>query len=307
MPIPDFQSIMLPLLQHLAVVGEESSANTLTAMAEDFKLTQAELEELLPSGKQSTFSNRIAWAKSYLKQAHLLDSPRRGVYRINDRGRSILAEKPPRVDIELLKRFPEFLEFRAGTSKDANAAKSTRLAQPLSDSTETPEERIEDGVEQIREALRSEMLERIASMPPSFFERAVVDLLVAMGYGGSHQDAARVVGQSGDEGIDGIIKEDRLGLESIYVQAKRWKNNVGRPDIQRFAGALQGQRARKGVFITTSAFSQEARDYAHTIQTTIVLIDGRELADLMIEHGVGVTTVTTYAVKRLDSDYFSVE
>lgn len=296
---------MLPLLQHLAQVAEESSADTLAVMAEHFALTPGELQQLLPSGKQTTFANRIAWAKSYLKQARLVESQKRGVYRISARGRAALGEEPHRIDIEYLKRFPEFVQFRTGS--DSSAEQHADAGSVVSAPSETPEERIEDGVRQVRETLGRELLEKMLAMPPSFFERVVVDLLVAMGYGGSHKDAARVVGQGGDEGIDGIIKEDRLGLESIYVQAKRWQNTVGRPDIQRFAGALQGQRARKGVFITTSSFSAEARAYANTIQSTIVLIEGRELADLMIEHGVGVTTVTTYALKRLDSDYFAVE
>ncbi|HKO19821.1 MAG TPA: restriction endonuclease [Acidobacteriaceae bacterium] len=306
MSIPDFQTAMLPLLQHLSDGQEHVTQETVEVLARYFHLSDEERAVLLPSGRQPLFNNRVAWAKSYLKGAGLLESPRRGVYRITARGREVLDEKPKAVNLSYLSRFPEYRAFRArGQEKEATPASQSLEGTDGDD--RTPEEYLELGYERLRSALASELLERIKTMPPDFFERLVVDLLVRMGYGGTQRDAGQAIGKGGDEGIDGIIKEDRLGLETIYIQAKRWDNTVGRPEIQRFAGALQGQRARKGVFITTSSFSSEARNYASTIPSTIVLIDGEQLAELMIDHGVGVTQIATYEVKRLDSDYFSTE
>jgi len=307
MPIPDFQSLMLPVLRDLSH-GERSGQETIDALAKEFALSEEDLAQRLPSGKQTTFTNRIAWAKSHLKGAGLVESPRRGLYRLTDRGRKVLQEDPPRLSIGYLSQFPEYVAFRQGPS--ATEEKSpTKTAFETSGSIEarTPDDLLEDGYRQLRTALIAEIRERIALMPPSAFEQLVVDLLLAMGYGGPQEDSGLVVGKGGDEGIDGLIKEDRLGLETIYVQAKRWQFGVGRPEIQRFAGALQGQRARKGVFITTSSFTREAQSYAATIQTTIVLVDGAQLAELMIDHGVGVTPVKQYEIKRIDSDYFILE
>ena len=300
MPVPDFQTLMLPALRVLSTVSPETAMQVRAALAVEFGLTAAELAELLPSGRQTTFANRVAWAYSYLKQAGLIASPRRGVYEITARGREILAQSPARIDIPFLSRFPEFQAFR---QPSVNAQSETALpAQTLT--ALTPDEQIRAGYKRLREALAAQLLERTLSLSASSFERLVVDVLVGLGYGGSRLDAAEVVGGGGDEGIDGIIKEDRLGLESIYVQAKRWQGTVGRPEIQRFAGALQGQRARKGIFIATSTFTADAVSYARGLQTTIVLIDGRQLAELMMEAGVGVSPAEEIRILKADEDYF---
>jgi restriction system protein len=258
----------------------------------------------MPSRKAPLFTNRVAWAKLHLKRAALIESPLRGMYRITERGREVLRTPPDRITLAYLAQFPEYAEFRARSRASDDGDATPDVNQ---DEDRTPEEHIDYGYSRVRAALADEILNTIAQMPPAFFERLVVDLLVAMGYGGSQRDAGRAVGPGADEGIDGVIKEDRLGLETIYLQAKRWQATVGRPEIQRFAGALQGQRARKGIFITTSDFSKEAEAYAASIQSTIVLINGAQLAELMIDHGIGVTLVNTYDIKRLDSDYFTLE
>lgn len=306
MPIPDFQTAMLPVLRDLAQ-GERTGQETLDVLATHFDLTPEELAQRLPSGKQATFTNRVAWAKAHLKAAGLIESPRRGVYRLTDRGRQALAGNPASIGMSYLMQFPEYVAFRQRSS-DTRETPTTAPTPPASpNDSRTPDDLIEDGYRQLRAALITDLRERISVMPPSAFEQLVVDLLTAMGYGGPQEDAGLVVGRGGDEGIDGVIREDRLGLETIYIQAKRWQGTVGRPEIQRFAGALQGQRARKGVFITTSSFTREAQTYADSIQTRIVLIDGAQLAELMIDHGVGVTSIKNYEIKRVDSDYFTVE
>lgn len=306
MPVPDFQTVMLPLLRDLEG-GERQSLETVDALALYFELSPEDRAQRLPSGKQTTFSNRIAWAKSHMKAAGLIDSPRRGVYRLTDRGRTVLAGNPSFVGMPLLNTYPEYVAFRQGTSSPREPRTPGAPPEGAPIEVRTPDDLIEDGYSQLRAALIAELRERIAGMAPEGFEQLVVDVLSAMGYGGPQDNAGIVVGRGGDEGIDGLIKEDRLGLETIYVQAKRWQGSVGRPEIQRFAGALQGQRARKGVFITSSSFTAEAKSYAATIQTTIVLVDGAQLADYMIDHGVGVTTAKRFEVKRVDSDYFAVE
>jgi restriction system protein len=295
---------MLPVLRILADGSERAPAMIREAAAQLFKLSEAELAELLPSGRQTIFTNRVAWALSYLKQAELVESPRRGSYKITDRGRTAVASPPTRIDINYLMQFPEFKAFRSAPESSETATPSIQTGP----ATElTPDEQIRIGYNRLRDSLAALLLEKTRQAGPKFFEELVVDLLVRMGYGGSREDAGSVVGGSGDEGIDGIIKEDKLGLDTIYVQAKRWSNTVGRPDIQRFAGALQGQRARKGVFITTSSFSTEARAYAAGLQTTIVLIDGHQLAQLMLDHGVGVGEAAVFKLWKLDEDYFSEE
>jgi len=304
MAIPDFQSLMLPLLRSLENGSECSTQETLDALAKELGLTETDVTQPMPSRKAPLFTNRVAWAKLHLKRAGLIDSPRRGVYRITERGRETLRTPPDRINLAYLARFPEYAEFRARSRASAEGDGSSDINQ---EEERTPEEYIDYGYSRLRAALADEILSRIAQMPPAFFEKLVVDLLVAMGYGGSQRDAGRAVGPGADEGIDGVIKEDRLGLETIYIQAKRWQATVGRPEIQRFAGALQGQRARKGIFITTSDFSKEAEAYAASIQSTIVLVNGAQLAELMIDHGIGVTLVNTYDIKRLDSDYFLLE
>jgi restriction system protein len=303
MPIPNFQSVMLPLLQHL-VSGESGTADTVDAMAAHFALTPEELAVRLPSGRQGRFKNRIAWAKAHLKAAGLIESPKRGVYRLTDLGRQLLHTNPVDVGIPLLKQFPGYVEFREGAIEPTrtNAPQSV----PPASEDQTPDDLIEEGYSQYRASLIADLREHVQAMAPSAFEQLVVDVLSAMGYGGSQDNAGLVVGRGGDGGIDGVIREDQLGLETIYVQAKRWQGSVGRPEIQRFAGALQGRRARKGVFITSSTFSADARGYVESIATTIALVDGVQLAELMIAHDVGVSTVRKLEIKRVDSDYFEV-
>lgn len=300
MPVPDFQTLMLPALRTLAQHSPATTSEVRAALAQELALSDVDLGELLPSKRQTTFANRVAWAYSYLKQAGLISSPKRGVYEITPIGVATLGEGPARIDISFLSRFPEFRAFRQldGNSR-ASAEPPTAVPGAL-----TPDEEIRAGYRRLREAIAAQLLDRIKNVHPAAFERIVVDVLVGLGYGGSQLDAGGVVGGGGDEGIDGIIKEDRLGLDSIYIQAKRWQNTVGRPDIQRFAGALQGQRARKGVFITTSSFSAEAVAYAKGLQTTIVLIDGPQLAQLMIDAGTAVSVADEIKILKVDEDYF---
>lgn len=300
MGVPDFQSLMLPLLRIAADGKEHSLAEARDLLAAEFKLSSADREELLPSGRQSRFGNRVAWAKVYLQQAGLLLSPRRGQFQISDRGRELLKAPPERIDIKFLERYPEFAEFR---SRKAEVEVEPRVASTETD-LETPEEALETAYMKMRAGLASELLGRVKAGSDRFFERLVLELLLKMGYGGSRSDAGQAVGKSGDEGIDGIISQDRLGLEVVYLQAKKWDGTVGRPEIQKFVGALHGKRAKKGVFITTGAFTAEAAAYVEHIDPKVVLIDGRHLAELMIDFDLGVTTSRTYHVKRVDSDYF---
>lgn len=299
MPIPDYETIMLPFLKLIGDSNEYAFRDTVELLADEFKLTDSERREMLPSGQQTYFHNRVGWARTYLKKAGLVESPKRGFIKITNRGIQVLKSNPQRIDSDFLNQFPEFVEF-----KKIKHERPTILSP---DQPETPEEVLEYSFQSLRESLANEILDQIKSSPPSLFEKIVVELLVRMGYGGTLKDAGQAIGKSGDEGIDGIIKEDRLGLDIIYIQAKRWDNTVGRPEIQKFAGALQGQRARKGVFITTSDFSKDAYEYAAKIDSKIVLIDGQQLAQFMIDHNIGVTPVAIYEVKRIDSDYFSEE
>lgn len=300
MAIPDYQTCMLPLLQHVSDGHEHFVREVYESLAIQFELTPSEISELLPSGKQAIFHNRVGWANSYLKKAGLLDSPRRGVIKISSRGVDVLSKKPTRIDVKYLEQFPEFIEFRTSTrsTSDESNLSSTESQE------RTPEEILELAHQNIRKELAQEILTKILSCSPAFFENLVVELLVTMGYGGSRKDAGERIGQSGDGGIDGIIKEDRLGLDAIYIQAKRWQGSVGRPEIQKFVGALQGQRAKKGVFITTSTFTQDANNYVTNIDTKVVLIDGQLLANLMMDFNVGVSLSASYVVKKIDSDYF---
>jgi restriction system protein len=298
MAIPDFQSIMRPLLEHLADGVAKSNGETIAALSQHFHLTDEELAELLPSGQQSVFTNRIAWAKTHLKNAVLLESPSRSLYKITARGLESLAQDSQKINLKYLKQFKEYT-YRSTNSSNTKPNEELKPSESL-----TPSEQIEIGYQRIREELEDELLAKIKESSPQFFERLVVELLVAMGYGGSRKDAGQTIGRSGDGGIDGVIKEDRLGLDVIYIQAKRWEGVVGRPEIQKFAGALQGQRAKKGVFITTSGFSREAHEYVSLIDNRIVLIGGKELTGMMVDFGVGVSKVASYDVKRLDSDYF---
>lgn len=306
MTIPDFQTIMFPLLQQFGDGKEHSNQEVLDKLAKAFALSDQELSELLPSGKQTTFYNRVGWARTYLAKSGLLEMPRRTYYKITKRGMDVLKSNPGRIDMKYLTQFPEFIEFRkreGSGGKGHGGDKGNDLPLP---GGKTPEEVLEDAYQEIRDNLAQELLVLVKKSPPAFFEQLVVELLVNMGYGGSRRDAARAVGQTGDEGIDGIIDEDRLGLDSIYIQAKRWEAVVGRPEIQKFVGALMGKRARKGIFITTSSFSADALSYVSNIDFHVVLLDGKRLADLMIDYDIGVTGTTVYQLKRVDSDYFSV-
>jgi len=303
MAIPDFQSFFKPLLEIAADGDEHSLKKAREKLTEVFELNEEDLKELLPSGTQRKFDNRVAWAKSYLVQAKILESTRRAHFKITDRGRKLLDQGHDRIDVKILSQYPEFVEFYA-PNKHNKSIPNTVIEET---SSETPEEILQKAYQSIRNELAGEILDRIKSNSPSFFENLVIDLMVAIGYGGSRADAGKSVGQSGDEGIDGIIKEDRLGLDVIYLQAKRWEGTVGRPEIQKFVGALHGKRAKKGVFITTGKFSNEAREYVRTIDPKVILIDGRELAEYMIDFNLGTSTAVTYEIKRIDTDYFTEE
>lgn len=305
MPVPDFQTIMLPLLGFAADGIEHSMSDAREALAEEFALTSEERAELLPSGRVRRFDNRVAWAKVYLTRAGLLISERRAHFSIAPRGREMLLKQPERIDISFLEQFPEFREFRTRATVDGDTTPEMPLG--VTESPETPEESLERAYRSIQNELILEVLARVKTASPSFFEGLVVDLLLKMGYGRRLAEAGRVVGGVGDEGIDGIISEDKLGLDNIYIQAKRWDGSVGRPELQKFVGALHGKRARKGVFITTGTFTADAREYVSQIDPRVVLIDGRQLAAYMVEYGLGVTTRTAYALKRIDSDYFVEE
>jgi len=301
MPIPDFQTLMLPLLRFCADGAEHDRHDALPVLAQEFALSESELAELLPSGRQGRFINRLAWAKSYLKQAALLETTSRGVFRITERGKSVLAEHPDRIDMKFLDRFPEYQAFRsvqrARNSLDNESGEVIQQA--------TPEELLESGYRQLRSALAVDLLQQVKNASPAFFEHMVVELLLRMGYGGTREDAGQVVGKSGDGGIDGIIKEDRLGLDVIYIQAKRWEGDIGSSEIRNFIGALSVHKAKKGVFITTSGFNKNARETSAKVDSKIVLIDGPTLAELMIDFGLGVSPVNTYEIKRIDSDFFA--
>lgn len=303
MAIPDFQSFFRPLLEAAADGQEHSLKDAREKVAKSLQLSEEEISEMLPSGVQRKFDNRIAWAKSYFIQAGVFKPTRRGWFQITDRGRQLLEQGHERIDIKVLNQYPEFIEFHATPKPDNTGA----LATEPQGASETPEEVLQQAYSRIRADLADDLLARIKDNSPAFFEKLVVDLMVAMGYGGSRADAGKSIGQAGDEGIDGIIKEDRLGLDVIYLQAKRWDGTVGRPDIQKFVGALHGKRARKGVFITTGKFSEEARRYVENIDPKVILIDGRTLAEYMIDYDLGTTTFAMYPLKRVDSDYFTEE
>jgi restriction system protein len=303
MAIPDYQTEMLPLLRFLQDKHEHSLREAVDSLAEYFGLTEEDRKKLLPSGRQAVFHNRVGWARTYLGKAGLLEGTRRGYFRITERGLEALAQNPDRIDVHFLEQYEEFREFQSVSRKRP----TIKIDDQTKTSKVTPEEALESAYQNLRDDVANDLLVQIRSISPNLFEKIVVDLLVRMGYGGSRQDAGEAIGKSGDEGVDGIIKEDRLGLDIIYVQAKKWESTVGRPEIQRFAGALQGKRARKGIFITTSSFSREAIEYASRIETKIVLIDGETLAQFMIDNNLGVSPVASYEVKRIDSDYFAEE
>ncbi|MEY4135471.1 MAG: hypothetical protein RL386_1821 [Bacteroidota bacterium] len=302
MPIPDFQTVMLPLLKFCKDGQEHTLRQAIESLSSYFKLSVEERQQMLPSGAQAVFDNRIGWAKTYLIKSGLLESPRRSYFKITERGKKVLDENPPLINMAYLKQFPEYLDF---ARQSGNSGKSSEAIDEISESQKTPEEILDASYQKIRSALAQELLLKIKASPPVFFERLVVELLVKMGYGGSLKDAGKATRLTNDEGIDGIIKEDKLGLDFIYIQAKRWNQQpVGRPDIQSFVGALDGQRANKGIFITTSRFADTALEYVKTITKKVILIDGEELANYMIDYGLGVSTFATYDLKKVDHDYF---
>jgi len=305
MPVPDFQTLMRPLLEEYAAEGERRIADVRAVLATRFGLTEEELAERLPSGSARTFDNRVGWAATYLYRVGLLARPLRSVYAITERGREVLAANPERVDLNVLSQFPEFAEFRkASGTRRSRRGPVVAAEEPAAAETATPEERIDAAYQELRQALIAEVRDRISAISPTAFEDLVLDVLHAMGYGDGTEDSRLRTGASGDAGIDGVIREDRLGLDVVYVQAKRWEATVGRPVVQGFVGALQGARASKGIIFTASAFSGEAREYAASVSPRVVLVDGQRLAALMIDYNIGVSDRETYPVKRVDSDYF---
>lgn len=299
MTIPSYQELMLPLLKLVAKHGSLNRADAIQLLSDEFKLTDAERRELLPSGKVSVIQSRAGWARTYLVKAGLLANSQRGVVVITDRGKKTLLEGLQSIDGQYLKQFQEFRDFLNTSNKESENESIGDAAHG------SPEEVLDSAYSQLKNQVLSETIDKIKSCSPQFFENLVVDIVVKMGYGGSRNDAGRAIGRSGDEGIDGIINEDRLGLDVIYLQAKKWEGNVSRPEIQKFAGALQGKRAKKGIFITTSDFSSEAREYVKNVDAKIILIDGRQLVELMWEYNVGLNRVAAYETKKLDLDYFT--
>lgn len=310
MAIPDYQTLMLPVLKVADDGQEHRIGEVINQLARDFGLTEEEQQQLLPSGKQASFANRVGWAKTYLVQAGLLVATKRAHIKITERGKKSLAESPRRIDCEYLSQFPEFLQFRergrvSGTEAPTSVGETPMV--PLQ--AETPDELLRNTVKQIEAALKKELLDRIHAAPPEFFEALIVALLLAMGYGGSREEAGKIVGRSGDGGIDGVIDQDALGLDRVYVQAKRYvsENAVSEPEIRAFSGSLGAAKANKGVFVTTSYFTQPAQNFAERHPFKIVLIDGERLAALMIRHNVGVRIDETLYLKKMDEDFFAEE
>lgn len=303
MAIPDFQSVMRPVLQAVGDGVPLPLSALRVRIADVFQLTEEERKERLPSGNQTVINNRVGWARTYLNKAGLLTIPSKGMVQITDRGREALASGPVRITVSWLKQFPEFADFHTAKPQvpDAAAVADGDLAET------TPDEQLAAAYQALQQSLADELLAQVRAATPGFFEQVVVDLMIAMGYGGSRKEAGKATQLTNDDGIDGIIKEDKLGLDVIYLQAKRWANTVHRPEIDKFIGALTRKRARKGVFITTSDFSNGAKDAALGLDIKVVLIDGIELARLMVEHNLGVSVKQVYEVKQIDSDYFSEE
>lgn len=306
MAVPDYQTYMTPMLQLLSDGLEHRITDVAARLAVHFGLSEEDQRDMIPSGRKSRHYDRVGWAASYMKQAALIFSPRRAWYQITQRGLDIV-QAGYEVNTAYLEQFVEFQEFRARSraANDVEDISTTPLAQQTQ--LQTPDEVIETAYQELRAALASELLDRLKEASPQFFEQAVIDLLLAMGYGGSSREAASRVGRTGDGGIDGIINEDQLGLDVVYIQAKRWQGTVGARDVRDFSGSLDERKSQKGVFITTSDFTREARDFVERTSKRIVLIDGQRLAQLMIDYNIGVTARKTYVIKRVDEDYFSEE
>lgn len=304
MAIPDYQSLMLPVLS-ASSDGEIGIRDVVGRLAEKLGLTPEERAELLPSGKQTVFSNRAHWAKTYLAKAGLIESTRRGHFKITPRGQQTLDSHPTRIDNAFLDRFEEFKQFKEKSVKDVTENQQP-AAPPFGSQRGTPDETMRIAHRQIEGALAQELLDRIQAAPPDFFERLIVNLLLGMGFGGSVVDAGRALGRSGDDGVDGVIDQDALGLDRVYIQAKRYAigNNIGPSAIRDFFGSLDRHKATKGLFVTTSAFSPFAKETAQFLSKRIVLIDGEQLAKLMIRHNVGCKVEDTLHIKKIDEDYF---
>ena len=304
--VPDFQTIMLPALEILSDKKEHSLQDLIMRISEKYKLSEEERNELVPSGVQTKMYNRVVWAMVHFKKARLVTSVRRGVFCITEEGIKILAKKPQRIDLKFLKEIPEFKQWKDSYIKDwqnAHSADRKDIVEEI-ETDKTPEELLDYSYFQLKEELAIELIEKIKECSPSFFERLVIDLLIKMGYGGSRKEAGKVIGKSGDSGIDGIINEDKLGLDTIYIQAKKWENTFPISQIRDFAGSMLSKKAKKGIFISTSDYPKGAYDFVSSIEPKIILINGKELAELMIEYGVGVTTKINYEVKKMDNDYF---
>jgi len=299
MPIPTYEELMLPLLKSLDDGQEKHVATLADKIADDLSLSNEEKEETLSSG-QTTLKNRIGWARTYLKKAGLVKDPQRGYVQITQIGSKVLEDKPIEIDNQYLMRFPGFQLFKNGSSSPGDTEEEIQL-----NSESTPKELIDSSFKILNNELSEEILESIHNCSPQFFENLVIDLMLSMGYGGSNKEAGKAIGKSSDGGVDGLINEDKLGLDTIYLQAKRWKNKVGAPEIRDFVGSLVGKQSNKGVFITTSSYTSEAIAYAGSVQHKVILIDGLKLTELMIEHGIGVSEVKKYSLKKIDYDYFS--
>lgn len=305
MPVPGYQEFMLPLLKIAADGKEHTVSEAMDMVADQMNIADADRDALLPSGTQTRFYNRITWAITYLTKSLLLVKAGRGRFRITSRGQVVLKQNPPRVNNAFLGQFEEYRAFKAKKNMKVTAATGQPEAETEADEPDvTPDERLDAAYKELRETLADDLLERVRGGTDKFFEHLVVDLLVAMGYGGSKAGRAHVVGKSGDGGIDGVIQEDRLGLDMVYIQAKKWQNSVGPDEIRKFVGSLGEQKAHKGVFITSGTYTSGARQAAERANAKVVLIDGDQLAQLMIDHGVGVADHNAYVVKKLDSDYF---
>ena len=306
MPIPDYQSLMLPVLRALADGTETPISEVRERVTAAERLTPDDLRVMLASG-QPMFTNRVSWAAIYMERAGLVERVRRAIYRLTEEGKKLLAQAAPRVDLDVLRTYPAYIEW----SKKANVPSPSKDAKPAppDESTDTPEEALHHAVQQLRDALEAEVLDRVRKAAPAFLEQVIVDLLIAMGYGGGNAAMGHVTGRSGDGGIDGTIKEDALGLDEVYIQAKKYAdgNTVGEGDLRNFAGAIDAAGTIKGVFVTTAAFTPAAKEYVKRSPKRIVLIDGEELARLMVEHDIGVRTRIRHEIKRIDEDYFEQE
>jgi restriction system protein len=304
MPIPDYQTLMRPVLVTLDSRGDMSLRQLVDLLSDQYQLTDDERRRMTPSKRSPLMYNRVAWATTYLRKAGLIESPQRGISHITDTGKKALIERPESIDANYLKKFEAFEEFRAIDNSNSGTTESQTTEQQQQ--TLDPTERLEEAHQELQATLVDDLLAQVKRQTPEFFEKLVVELMLAMGYGGWSEKAGQATQYTNDGGVDGVINEDPLGLDTIYLQAKRYtENSVGRPDIQAFVGALEMKRARKGVFITTSRFSRDAIEYVNMIEKRVVLIDGVQLAELMIRHNLGVTVKETYQVKSLDSDYFA--